>query len=293
MLRNVRPGMVHPMLSDLARRFGRYAGLEPRRTVFLEGGLGSQLLGMMTYLSLREEDPRWKCDVSYFFPEVSEPTVVGEGVRRPWELDEYGYFLDSAEFTRSRLHAFRRDYESGAPDVRAALQRACLTDWTSKFRISSAARMQVNELRLTESGVFAAIHVRRGDYLDVASRVIPLRDALSIARRIGGILPKDVVFLSDDPFSSHDKETASELLADRNCIFLDDPNPHTSHGVMRLAQVLVTSNSTFSWTAALMMEQENAIAVSPIQFFGDRQTSLNAVFQASADWMILRPWNSK
>lgn len=276
------------MISQVARRLGRLAGLEPRRTVFLEGGLGSQLLGMMTFLTRSQDDSRWKCDVSYFFPEVKEVTFVGAGVRRPWELDRYGYPLHSPSFICSRRSFFRRDYESGARDEAETLAKISSLNWSSRFALPSEARKKLHQFPLGGSGQFAAIHVRRGDYLAVASRVVSIRESLAIARRAKSLLPDTVVLLSDDPFTKSDREEVLRNLPGLNCIFFEERDPHVSHGVMRLSQVLITSNSTFSWTASVMMEREDAIALAPLKFFGDRQAALNSMFQASGDWMFLR-----
>ena len=276
------------MISQVTRRLGYLAGLAPRRTVFLEGGLGSQLLGMMTYLTRRQNDRRWKCDVSYFFPEVREPTFVGAGVRRPWELDRYGYELHSPAFTTSRRSYFRRDYESEARDETETLAKISTRNWSTAFAIPPEARMRLNQLPLGGSARFAAMHVRRGDYLAVASRVVSIQESLGMARRLRALLPDTVVLLSDDPFTDSDREQVAEDLSGLNCIFLEERDPHISHGIMRLSQVLVTSNSTFSWTASVMMEQDDAIALAPLKFFGEHQSALNSMFQASGDWMLLR-----
>lgn len=54
--------MLHPRLEF----FARCLKLTPNRTVFLEGGLGSQMMGFMLYLIRKEHDPATKCDVTYF-----------------------------------------------------------------------------------------------------------------------------------------------------------------------------------------------------------------------------------
>ena len=276
------------MLSQVARRLGRLAGLEPRRVVHLEGGLGSQLLGMMTYLTHKREDRRWKCDVSYFFPEVKEPTFIGAAVRRPWELERYGYSLHSPTFTTSRRSFFRRDYESEARNETETLAKISSSNWSSRFALPHEAREKLEQLPLRGSSQFAAIHVRRGDYLTVASRVVSMNESIAIARRARALLPNTIVFLSDDPFTDSDHEQVAKNLSGLNCIFLEERDPHISHGIMRLSQVLVTSNSTFSWTASVMMERDDAIALAPLKFFGERQLALNSMFQASGDWMFLR-----
>lgn len=109
-----------------------------------------------------------------------------------------------------------------------------------------------------------------------------------MARRVRALLPDTVVLLSDDPFTDSDREQVAEDLSGFNCIFLEERDPHISHGIMRLSQVLITSNSTFSWTASVMMERDDAIALAPLKFFGERQSALNSMFQASGDWMFLR-----
>ena len=61
--------------------------------VRIEGGLGSQLIGVFTYEAKKIENPKIRADISYF-TKRTEPTAETGISIRDWELDSYGYHLN-------------------------------------------------------------------------------------------------------------------------------------------------------------------------------------------------------
>lgn len=265
----------------------RLLRLTPDDTVFLEGGLGSQLMGMMIYRLRKGEDPATRCDVSYFFPEIPEPQTTSGATRWPWELHRYGMSLHDEGFVRSSRYRLRRDYLSQAALDEPYARRLAERDWNDLFPVLPEAVARATDLGLLDGRGYGAVHVRRGDYLKVSSRIVTLEESLAVATRLAAVLPPRILFLSDDEFTPDERSDVAARFPDRECVFLNESDQHIAHGLLRMAQVLVTSNSTFSWTAALLSTQDGAIAMAPEHFFGPAMAPINNMFQGPASWMLI------
>lgn len=277
------------MFRKWIRRVARSLNLPPRNVVFLEGGLGSQLMGMLLFEVRRLQDPATQCDVSYFFPEILEPQLTDGATRWPWELHRYGIDLHDPRFVRNRWYRFRADYETRAYDDEPYAASLGEGQWSTLFPIVDAARQRVQDWGVGDDDGYASVHIRRGDYLKVSARVFDLPEVLDFMKCVQALLPERILFLSDDDFLPAEIDQVRSLLAGKKCMFVNESDQHVVHGMMRLSRVLITSNSTFSWSAGLMLERPDALAFAPEHFFGAKAPHLNNVFQAPARWMIVGP----
>lgn len=166
-------------------------------------------------------------------------------------------------------------------------RRLRMRDWGFEFPVVPEAGVRANELGLLDGRGYAAIHIRRGDYLRVSSRVVRLEESIGLASRVSGLFPPRIVLLSDDAISPEERSEIGRSLPDRECLFIDEPDQHVAHGLLRLATVLITSNSTFSWTAAMLTVHDEGIALAPQHFFGPSMRPINQIFQSSASWMLM------
>lgn len=277
------------MFRQSIRRIARSLNLPPRNVVFLEGGLGSQLMGMLLFEVRRLQDPATQCDVSYFFPEIFQPQLTDGATRRPWELHRYGIDLHDPRFVRHRWYRLRADYETRARDDEPYAASLAGNHWSTLFPIVDAARQRVQDLGVGDADGYASVHIRRGDYLKVSARILDLPEVLDFVRSLHSLLPERILFLSDDDFLPAEMDQVRTLLAAKECLFVNESDQHVVHGMMRLSKVLITSNSSFSWSAGLMLERPDAMAFAPEHFFGTTAPHLNNVFQAPARWMIVGP----
>lgn len=254
--------------------------------VWIEGGLGSQLLAMMMFLTRRHIDAGTQADVSYFKDSISQPFDDANGLtRRPWELHRYGFELHEFPMSQHRCRIRLSASDQARVDQRfvsTMLQK----DWSLTFPIVDSTAQALEVLGLKSDEQFACIHIRRGDYLRVASRVISIEETLRLSRSLNALLPEKVVFLSDDPFMASEAQTASEAMKDKQVMFLTDFDQHASHGLMRMASVLVTSNSTFSWSAGVLSRHRGSVVVSPQHFHGPGNDDTNRFYQSPSDWSL-------
>ena len=107
-----------------------------------------------------------------------------------------------------------------------------------------------------------AIHVRRGDYLNVSSRVHPTllikyyEDALSH-------LSNDMKVL----IFSDDLKWCKENFIDDRYVFIDEID-YISIYLMSKMKYHIIANSSFSWWGAWMSEYEDKIIITPKMWFG-------------------------
>lgn len=277
------------MVHQIVRSTARLLRVSPRNTVFLEGGLGSQIMGLMLYQLRKVDNPATVCDVTYFFPEIQVPQITEGATRWPWELHRYGFDLRDPEFVRSPRYRLRVDYSTQAVADECYAGGLTSRRWSDLFPIVPRALSRANELGAAEVDGYACVHVRRGDYLKVGSRVVNLSEVLDLIGNTTVLLPQRIVFLSDAEFTPSEVALIKSVLPDKDLIFLSEDDQHVAHGILRMSRTLVTSNSTFSWTAALLMERQDALAIAPQHFFGATGSPLNHVFQAPSSWMLITP----
>jgi hypothetical protein len=278
---------VKTWLGSARYRLMKATGRTLDDVVFLEGGLGSQLLGMMLYLERRDVDPATRVDASYFDAGLGVPTDDPSGlVLRPWELHRYGIAVSSLGSVSRRLRIRLSPCDQALADKRF-MALVAERDWSRTFPIVEASYSELRRHGLSTGEKFGCIHLRRGDYLKVSSRVVGINEVLALCQRVEGLLPERLVFLSDDPFTSDERQSVAAAFPARDCIFASGEDQHAVHGVMRMSSLLVTSNSTFSWSAGLLTASPDTVVLSPQSFFGPSNADINGVFQSGSDWMMM------
>jgi hypothetical protein len=89
--------------------------------------------------------------------------------------------------------------------------------------------------------------------------------------------------ISDSLLTIEEKQELSQAVGvDRKAIFLDGPSqdPFVLHCLMRRAHLLVTSNSTFSFSAGLL-GKEGQVVFSPLEFHaGKGSEKYNQTFRS-------------
>jgi len=136
---------------------------------------------------------------------------------------------------------------------------------------------------------YGVIHIRKGDYLKVATKIFGTKEISTLLSRIGDIVPPDVVILSDGALSEREKDILGLKL--RNPIFVDSTNNQDkflAHDLMREAHVLITGNSTFSFSAALLNNITDARIFFPTDWYGGSNPNWSSVFQDFSDFAIFR-----
>lgn len=290
------------VISRLFRVFGSLqmnVGLVDRETIYIEGGLGSQILSIMNFwdqAEIAESNGRQpKCDLSYF--DSDELRMLENGLRVwRWRLDRYGIkksSLNQYAVSSSKLPLRVRPKAGGTNRSNRDF------DWNSQ-RVKYSSRFPINfadvdkfldsEFSLVFGSRFAAIHIRRGDYLSVASHLVEEPTYLEFLKRIESILPSDIIFFSDSPLPEGFKVSATNILSEKRTYFHDhnETDECLIHDIMRLSSILVTGNSTFSFSAGLLA-QESCLVFTPMRFYGGKSGDAESkYFRDSGDFFLRR-----
>ena len=247
-------------------------GFHHKNLTYIEGGLGSQILSLMYFYNQQEKFGKRnaKCDLSYFSHE--DRAGLWE-----WSLNNYGIHIDELiqyeSKSRFNLLKSKKDFLTES-EISQGYWRKSRAKYLSQFpvddvKLENFLQKVSKEMNLVSYG---AIHIRRGDYLQVASKVIELDQYMDFIECIRSSLPSVSFVITDSPLMHEEKQLLAQSIGvDRGVIFLDGPgyDPFVLHCLMRRAHLLVTSNSTFSFSAGLLGE-EGQIVFSPLEYHGGK-----------------------
>jgi hypothetical protein len=276
---------------SLLARVQRTFSIYHKTLVHIEGGLGSQILGIISFWEHQEKYgvAKARCDLSYFKSQ-------DRGDLWKWELDRYQIYLielqEHGSTTISNILKLKSDFLSELEInnnywIQARKKYLDRFQFDRELVIDFLERFAVFE----DKNSYGAVHIRRGDYLQVASKVISFAEYLNLLLTLRELIPKNLLIVSDSQLHEKEKETLSNYFGkSHNLVFLDDPqlDPFLIHCILRQADLLVTSNSTFSFTAALLGKSGQR-AFSPVNFHsGKMAEKYNRSFRAAGSFMTLK-----
>jgi hypothetical protein len=259
--------------------------------------LGAQILGVALYDFLRQRSRKNNTaepyiDLSYF----SAPPSTSTGISiYGWQLDYYG--IARSEFedvppTRKR-NGIRRLLSSGPKwlnDGTIERQEVLITA-VSQSRSNLVSRFPISETDLRKSADLltdlgpdhCVVHLRRGDYLAVASHIVVDDDLLPVLRGLIRAGVNSLLFISDsevnlDFFRVH-------LPSSIGLSSIVGGDLYLSHALMRQARILVTSNSQFSFSAALLNDQ--GLRLMPKVWFSGPHADLHEQLMRLSNWLII------
>jgi len=271
------------------RRLAAIFGVTNDHVVFLEGGLGSQILNVMAFWNLQGKlgEDVAKCNLSYFRQSDSSNFW-------PWRLDAFGIKKESFAkfesnqkfriFLRKKDWVEQREIDEG---YWANLRAAYSERFSFDPGIIRDYFAEVADIALPEH--FGVVHFRRGDYLKVASKLVTFEDYMELLELTVPLFPRTVLFISDSPFSAADADNLCKLIgSEKTAIFLDNPDldAFKLHCILRMSDVLVTANSTFSFSAALLGKVGQKV-FSPLNFHaGENAERYNSTFRPNAGFVV-------
>lgn len=258
------------------------------QTIYFEGGLGSQLFSYLEFLNQLEDfesgrspyKPR--CNLDYFDSQIG---FLEGGLRiGPWLLDAYNVSLDSLKAYESSLRERRGRIRApleiifekrGGANFLYKLCQKHSGSLKSNRDISSFVfnemQLEIDEVLCQSQFNCCTIHIRRGDFLNVASKIIDESDYLELLRKIRISLPKFIVIFSDSKLDENLKHSMIKELPDHSIIFCDGSQYDlvAVHDFMRRSKILITGNSMFSLSAGMLAPRDSLVFI-PISFYHDQ-----------------------
>ena len=267
---------------------------------FFEGGLGSQLLAYIEYENKKRIfGSQANSDTSYFIEDRVFEHESGL-VHWRWRLDHYGITLQRINAEKP---AVQGKNSRRRPTVQER-QKFCLSNRIFGVTSEILYQLPVKSTPLERNKIFFAgleaseygvVHIRKGDYLKVASRVIKVSEVIRTLEILKNDLPPTLIFVSDGEISELEKNQVKEAIdGGKKTIsvnYFDSTYPVIDetlvHDLMRCAQLLITSNSTFSLSAGLLNVRPDKRVLIPVSFFGESDQEINEIFRNLATFAIL------
>lgn len=232
--------------------------------VTFSGGMGAQILSASIYFYLQKSGRDVYADFSYFKDESHLALIGTQGdlSHWDWQLSPFGMEISSFNTVQTEHKPKITVLKDGPIKAKLALEALNLEEIKSLFRIDAN---KIIKAVLDISGEYIFIHVRRGDYLNVATHLISNKDFIKIGNKFSKHIP-NLVVASDSLLDENFLEAFSSY---KNVTVLEGVDAFSVHVIMRNASVLVCSNSQFSLTAGLL--NENGLILLPKRWFGNNK----------------------
>jgi hypothetical protein len=255
-----------------------------------DGGLGSQLLSFMQYYFLSKFNKSIKADVSFFNLPAESKLFSNDTTYRKWKLNYYGIDHKSY-FLKSNVNSVFNFLKLNTDDQMINFEKFLSMDyksieWCKILPISSCTLLEINKIIDYNNFEYGVIHIRRGDFLQFSSYVIDDNKIEIFLNQLKNILPFKLLILSDDIFDENFKNKIVSILKNKEVLFITGGDELLMHGLMRYSNVLITSNSMFSLSAALL-QKKGGIAIIPAKFYGGKFLKYNHFINLLSDWTFL------
>lgn len=250
--------------------------------VLFAGGMGTQIIQAAVYFSMKNTGRQVYGDVSYFDRSQKLAVVgnTGELTHWGWQLDLFG--LSPASFDAPPPGLNKRNSDrlgDGARMTELGLKALSQPEIQKCFKVTSEKNIA---LSAEAAGYFLCIHIRRGDYVNVASHLITDSEFIRLSRKFSGLV-SNVIVISDSPIGAEFRNALASCF--KKISFLDNIDAYTSHCIMRNARILFCSNSSFSLTAAAL--NPDALAIIPRQWYGDDDRHIEEPIHAGCLFEIM------
>jgi hypothetical protein len=254
----------------------------PSEKVRIEGGLGSQILTFSKFLYAKNHLnlPKVSADYTYFTEPKIEKNHSGLSFW-PWSLDSYGYKLNELIEQDSRKLKNSRFFKSSQTQILDSDVWNWLKINPGVFPLDTdSLRLSLVSLKIPEG--YNVIHIRRGDYVRISALITEHSSYLQLLSRIMNSLEKVTLIFSDDDIEESIQEQYVKILgAQTRFISSSELSDLQTHNLMRNATNLITANSTFSISAALLNGVAKSV-LSPVSYVASEKNTNG--FIKMGDW---------
>jgi hypothetical protein len=265
-------------------------------TITYEGGLGSQILSHLRMLNLKSKGKKIWVDLEYF---TNPKNLEIPGLSRwDWELKDFEIKLESLQqLKRSSIDRLFHKIFWRKP---SEMELLCYHLNSSYLKISDEIRdqfpMDLKSLNSIHSDLniidqkYYVVHIRQGDYLNVASRVISIGEIRSALSFVKEQITQNLFFISDSPLSPELNDLIQEMNQNKSFraefMKTDKLTPVALHSFIRSANGLIASNSTFSFTAGILSKGMDFF-LFPNSFHSTSRDSSSLLFSQESDWCLV------
>jgi hypothetical protein len=258
-------------------------------TIYFEGGLGSQILSYILFRYKIEKNEKISCDLTYFNNIMSDYHEDKKVSLWSYKLDNYGIPMTKlpSKIKKSRLKLRPKFIPLDFSNIS--------NDLLNKVKSEIKVNKKLLETYLMSHNVkaddpYAVIHLRKGDYLFVASHLIGEEQVINLISKISDFLPEKIFIASDGQI---DNSLFAWFKVNRPNIQLiqaeSDIDTFILHDLMRNSRLLVAANSTFSFSAALLSSEKTISFIPQIFYKEDLMRPKDSpIHQFASDYGILK-----
>ena len=264
-----------------------------RHTIYFEGGLGSQILSFIEFQEkINNLDKPVSVNLDYFLGINSDYTDETGLTRWSWKLNHYG--IDQSIFKQENFYKklFKRYLlarSNSISEVFYNFRETKKQQYENLFPINKIAISTYLESIVGSKNVeYCVVHIRRGDYLNVSDKIIEVDELIRLMQKIKHLLPRIILISSDSYLTLLEKEKLAECLPGFTYKYIEpSESPFLVHDLMRTSKVLIASNSTFSFSAGLLAN-DDCLVFFPTKYFGQglRPDSRAFAFRQPFDYLI-------
>ena len=264
-----------------------------RHTIYFEGGLGSQILSFIEFQekSKNSEKPV-SVNLDYFLGISSDYTDETGLSRWSWKLNHYGIdqsIFEQQNFYKKLFKKYLLTRINSISEVFYNFRETKKQQYENLFPIDKIAiSTYLESIAGSKNAEYCVAHVRRGDYLNVATKVTAVDEMTRLIQKIKHLLPRIILISSDSYLTSLEKEKLAECLPGFTYKYIEpSESPFLVHDLMRNSKVLIASNSTFSFSAGLLAN-DDCLVFFPTKYFGEglRPDSRAFAFRQPFEYLI-------
>ena len=264
-----------------------------RRTIYFEGGLGSQILSFIEFQEkTKNSDKPVSVNLDYFSGISSDYTNETGLSMWAWKLNHYGInqsMFEQENFYKKLAKKYLLIRSNDISEIFYNFRETKKQKYENLFPINKIAMSAYLESIVGSKNVeYCVVHIRRGDYLNVAAKVITVDDLTRLIQKIKNLLPKIILISSDSYLTLIEKKKLADCLPGFTYKYLEpSESPFLVHDLMRNSKVLIASNSTFSFSAGLLAS-DDCLVFFPTKYFGEglRPDSRAFAFRQPFEYLI-------
>jgi hypothetical protein len=256
------------------------------------GGMGAQIISAAILFHFKSKGYSVKADLDYFKKDCHVATVgnKGEISHWDWQLDDYDLTMETIESHSAQVYHRNADtYYLPDGQLKARLAMIALRDIEVKKQFKMprfdkivSACPELQFLYINQQP-YICIHIRRGDYVNVASHIVSDDEFVQLAEKFKHLVDS-IVIVSDSLLEERFKDRLR--LRFKQTVFLDGSavNVFVTHCIMRNSNILVCSNSQYSLTAGAL---NDGLVIIPKAWLGVGHEELKAEIEKFYDFAVL------
>jgi hypothetical protein len=258
-------------------------------TVYFEGGLGSQILSYILFSYKKEKNEKVLCDLTYFENIIADSQSENKVSLWSYKLDNYGILMTDLP-SKNKKNRLKLKPKFIPLDF-LSIDKNILNKVKSEIQLNTenlGSYLKKHNLNVDDQ--YGVIHLRRGDYLFVASHLITELQVIELLMKISDFLPRKVFIASDGEIDESlfdwfkvNKPNIQVIQTEKGI------DPYVLHDLMRNSTILVASNSTYSFSAALLSSEKTLSFIPQIFYKEDLERAKDSpIHQFASDYAVLR-----